>query len=79
MDHQDIEKGQTALHKAAAYKRRTICQILVNAGASLTVLDECGYSARQLAMAAEDHELTSYLESQEQFAITSKDDFETAV
>lgn len=79
MDKKDNEKGQTALHKAAAYKRRTICQILVNAGASLTVLDECGYSARQLAMAAEDHELTSYLESQEQFAITSKDDFETAV
>ena len=32
MDWKDNEKGQTALHKAAAYKRRTICQILVNAG-----------------------------------------------
>ena len=64
MDWKDNEKGQTALHKAAAYKRRTICQILVNAGASLAVLDECGQTARALASAAEDLELTAYLEAQ---------------
>lgn len=78
MDWKDNEKGQTALHKAAAYKRRTICQILVNAGASLAVLDECGQSARALACAAEDHELTSYLEAQEKIQLSRKD-FETAV
>ena len=33
----DVEKGQTALHKAAAYKRRTICCMLVAAGASLLI------------------------------------------
>jgi len=78
MDWKDNEKGQTALHKAAAYKRRTICQILVNAGASVSVLDECGQTARQLASAAEDHELTSYLEGQERIQLSRKD-FETAV
>ena len=78
LDWKDNEKGQTALHKAATYKRRTICQILVNAGASLSVLDECGQTARQLAQSAEDHELTSYLEAQEQIQLSRKD-FETAV
>ncbi len=33
----DNEKGQTALHKAAAYKRRTICCLLIAAGASLLI------------------------------------------
>ena len=33
----DLEKGQTALHKAAGYKRRTICCMLVTAGASLLI------------------------------------------
>ena len=78
MDWKDNEKGQTALHKAAAYKRRTICQILVNAGASLAVLDECGQTARALASSAEDLELTSYLEAQEKIQLSRKD-FETAV
>ena len=37
LDMIDVEKGQTALHKAAAYKRRTICCMLVAAGASLLI------------------------------------------
>ena len=37
LDMVDAEKGQTALHKAAAYKRRTICCMLVAAGASLLI------------------------------------------
>merc|ERR1719323_558993 len=73
LDWKDNEKGQTALHKAAAYKRRTICQILVTAGASLSVPDECGQTARALALAAEDHELTSYLEAQERIQLSRKD------
>ena len=32
-------RGQTALHKAALYERRTICSLLVQAGASLTRTD----------------------------------------
>ncbi|KAL5010955.1 hypothetical protein ScPMuIL_013260 [Solemya velum] len=39
LDMVDYEKGQTALHKAAWYQRRTICCILVDAGASLTRTD----------------------------------------
>ena len=79
MDRRDNEKGQTALHKAAAYKRRTICSMLVNAGASLNVTDDCGLSPRQLAQSAEDQELCAFLESQENFQVRSKDDYETAV
>ena len=30
-------QGQTALHKAAAYKRRDICCMLIAAGASLVI------------------------------------------
>ena len=37
LDMVDGEKGQAALHKAAAYKRRTICCMLVAAGASLLI------------------------------------------
>lgn len=85
MDCKDNEKGQTALHKAAAYKRRTICSMLINAGASLAITDHLGQSPRQLALTAEDHELCAFLESQEDFQTNStqdnyiKDDFETAV
>ena len=61
--------GQTALHKAAAYKRRTICCMLVAAGASLLVHDGAGLSPRQLALMAEDLELAEYLESQEHFQV----------
>ena len=67
LDLSDNEKGQTALHKAAAYKRRTICCHLVAAGASLLVKDHAGQLPRQLALAAEDGELAAYLESQEEF------------
>ena len=78
-------REQTALHKAAAYKRRTICSMLINAGASLAITDHLGQSPRQLALTAEDHELGAFLESQEDFQTNSnqdnyiKDDFETAV
>ena len=67
LDIVDNEKGQTALHKAAAYKRRTICCILIGAGASLLINDFSGLSPRQLALMADDSELSAYLESQEQF------------
>uniref|UniRef100_A0A336MC81 Diacylglycerol kinase n=2 Tax=Culicoides sonorensis TaxID=179676 RepID=A0A336MC81_CULSO len=63
----DNETGQTALHKAAANKRRSICYMLVAAGASLSLQDNHGYTPKILAIQAEDHELAAYLESQEQF------------
>ena len=37
MDMADVEKGQTALHKAAASKMKAICCLLVTAGASIAV------------------------------------------
>ena len=67
LDMVDNEKGQTALHKAAAYKRRTICCLLIAAGASLLIQDHAGLTPRQLAMMAEDIDLADYLDSQEQF------------
>lgn len=33
-------RGQTALHKAAWYQRRTICRMLVQAGSSLLIKDK---------------------------------------
>jgi ankyrin repeat protein len=49
LDMVDLEKGQTALHKAAGYKRRTICCMLVAAGASLLIKEQ--YSLRKLIIA----------------------------
>lgn len=56
-------RGQTALHKAANNKRRSICYMLVAAGASLTLHDNDGCTPRMLALNADDHELATYLES----------------
>ncbi|XP_069679384.1 eye-specific diacylglycerol kinase isoform X2 [Periplaneta americana] len=74
----DNDKGQTALHKAAAFKRRSICCMLVAGGASLTLPDHQGNTPRLLALHAEDHELAAYLESQEHFQLVSED-LETVV
>ncbi|PSN37266.1 Eye-specific diacylglycerol kinase [Blattella germanica] len=74
----DNDKGQTALHKAAAHKRRSICCMLVAGGASLTLPDHQGNTPRLLALNAEDHELAAYLESQEHFQLVSED-LETVV
>ena len=70
LDMVDNEKGQTALHKAAAYKRRTICCLLIAAGASLLIQDLASLTPRQLACIAEDQDLADYLDSQEQFQAT---------
>ncbi|XP_021928119.1 eye-specific diacylglycerol kinase [Zootermopsis nevadensis] len=74
----DNEKGQTALHKAAAHKQRSICCMLVAGGASLTLPDYQGDTPRLLALRAEDHELAAYLESQEHFQLVAED-LETVV
>ncbi|XP_055526255.1 eye-specific diacylglycerol kinase isoform X2 [Wyeomyia smithii] len=65
----DNETGQTALHKAASGKRRSICYMLVAAGASLIIQDNNGRTPRLLALEAEDRELAAYLENQEQFQL----------
>lgn len=65
----DNETGQTALHKAASSRQRSICYMLVAAGASLIIQDNNGRTARLLALEAEDRELAAYLENQEQFQL----------
>ncbi|XP_055612047.1 eye-specific diacylglycerol kinase isoform X2 [Uranotaenia lowii] len=65
----DNEIGQTALHKAAGTKQRSICYMLVAAGGSLIIQDNNGRTARMLALEAEDRELAAYLENQEQFQL----------
>lgn len=59
----DNDKGQTALHKAATYKRRSICYMLVAAGANILIQDTEGKTPKILALDVDDHELANYLES----------------
>lgn len=56
-------RGQTALHKAAANKRRSICYMLVAGGANLLIHDNQGFTPKMLALNTDDHELAAYLES----------------
>ncbi|XP_069978351.1 diacylglycerol kinase zeta isoform X3 [Penaeus vannamei] len=79
LDMVDTEKGQTALHQAASNRRRTVCCMLVAAGASLTIRDLQGNTPRALAQRADDQELAAYLESQEQFQTMVHEDLETTV
>ena len=58
-----VNRGQTALHKAAWYQRRTICCMLVEAKASLSRKDYQGNTPRMQALKADDRELAAYLES----------------
>ncbi|XP_011156353.1 eye-specific diacylglycerol kinase isoform X2 [Solenopsis invicta] len=67
----DNDKGQTALHKAAQNKRRSICCMLVAGGASLMVKDRHGNTPHHLALIAEDHDLAAYLQSQEHFQLAT--------
>jgi diacylglycerol kinase (ATP) len=60
----DINLGQTALHKAAAYKWRSICCMLVAGGAALDVTDHRGLTPRLLALQSDDHDLAAYFESE---------------
>lgn len=62
LDMTDFRKGQTALHMAAWLQMRTICTMLVKAGASLTITDFQGNTASQLAFMANDQELGAYLQ-----------------
>ncbi|XP_052122101.1 eye-specific diacylglycerol kinase isoform X3 [Frankliniella occidentalis] len=73
VDIPDTERGQTALQVAAAAGRRSVCCLLVAAGASLIVKDRQGRTAKQLARAAGDETLADYLESQERFHLVTED------
>ncbi|XP_055506337.1 diacylglycerol kinase iota [Leucoraja erinacea] len=73
------ETGETALHKAASHRYRTICRSLMNAGASLTQTDLEGNTAGHKAEEAGDLELAAYLENRQQHQSAGREDLETAV
>ncbi|KAF2903245.1 hypothetical protein ILUMI_02941 [Ignelater luminosus] len=79
LDLKDSNLGQTPLHKAAAYKCRGICCMLVAAGASLDITDHRGLTPRLLALQSDDQDLAAYLESQEHFLQMVSNDLETCV
>lgn len=63
LNMKDTVQGQTPLHKAATYRWRSICCMLVAAGADLKATDARGLTPRLLALQSEDYELAAYLES----------------
>ncbi|TGZ68753.1 hypothetical protein CRM22_004088 [Opisthorchis felineus] len=65
LEMREYEKNQTALHKAAAYRRRKICRILVEAGACPTSRDANGKRPRKIALDADDQTLAHYLQNSE--------------
>ncbi|KAL8222119.1 UNVERIFIED_CONTAM: hypothetical protein K2H54_074965 [Gekko kuhli] len=79
LDMADSETGETALHMAACQCHRGICQLLVEAGASLRSTDSKGKTPRDRAQQAGDPDLASYLESRQNFPVTPREDLETAV
>uniref|UniRef100_A0A8C0G0P9 Diacylglycerol kinase n=1 Tax=Chelonoidis abingdonii TaxID=106734 RepID=A0A8C0G0P9_CHEAB len=79
LDMTDSETGETALHKAACQRHRGICQLLVDAGASLRNTDSKGQTPKDKAQQAGDSDLASYLESHQNYQMVSHEDLETAV
>lgn len=57
-----VIRKQTALHKAAAYRRHNICQLLLEAGACPTARDAHGRRPRRLAYDAGDSALAHHLQ-----------------
>uniref|UniRef100_A0A668A3A7 Diacylglycerol kinase n=1 Tax=Myripristis murdjan TaxID=586833 RepID=A0A668A3A7_9TELE len=76
---ESLIEGETALHKAATSCQRTICHILVEAGASLMKTDLQGETPKQRAEKAEDQELAEYLENRQHYQMIQREDQETAV
>uniref|UniRef100_A0A8C2UCN7 Diacylglycerol kinase n=2 Tax=Coturnix japonica TaxID=93934 RepID=A0A8C2UCN7_COTJA len=79
LDMTDSETGETALHKAACQRHRAICQLLVDAGASLRKTDSKGKTPRDRAQQAGDPDLASYLETRQNYQMVPHEDLETAV
>ncbi|KAK5901519.1 hypothetical protein CesoFtcFv8_006879 [Champsocephalus esox] len=75
LDITEKETGETALHKAVSSSQRTICHLLVEAGASLTKTDLQGETPRQRAENNKNPELTEYLEKRQ----IQREDQETPV
>lgn len=65
LELREHRKKQTALHKAAAYRRHNICQLLLEAGACPTARDAHGKRPRRLAYDAGDFALAHHLQREE--------------
>ncbi|KAL5961706.1 Diacylglycerol kinase zeta, partial [Taenia solium] len=65
LELQDFRRKQTALHKAAASKRRRICEALVRAGAYAGCEDVNGDTPSALALLAADKKLAHFLQKEE--------------
>uniref|UniRef100_A0A6Q2XF29 Diacylglycerol kinase n=1 Tax=Esox lucius TaxID=8010 RepID=A0A6Q2XF29_ESOLU len=74
-----LDHGETALHKAAFMRRRTICHYLVEAGASLMKTDLRGETPKRRAEKANDQELAEYLENRQHYQMIQREDQETVV
>ncbi|VDO06759.1 unnamed protein product [Rodentolepis nana] len=72
LDMQDYDKKQTALHKAAAAKRRRACEVLVRAGACAICQDINGDTPSALALAAGDKKLSNFLQKEELMQLIKK-------
>ncbi|XP_048886154.1 diacylglycerol kinase zeta-like isoform X3 [Brienomyrus brachyistius] len=79
LDATEKENGETALHRAASRRQRTICHYLVEAGASLMKTDLQGDTPKNCAEKSEDHELADYLGNRQHFQMIQREDQETAV
>ncbi|XP_040857951.1 diacylglycerol kinase iota isoform X2 [Ochotona curzoniae] len=79
LDMADSETGETALHKAACQRNRAVCQLLVDAGASLRKTDSKGKTPQDRAQQAGDPDLAAYLESRQNYKVIGHEDLETAV
>ncbi|KAM5205033.1 diacylglycerol kinase iota isoform 9-T9 [Hipposideros larvatus] len=79
LDMADSETGETALHKAACQRNRAVCQLLVDAGASLRKTDSKGKTPQDRAQQAGDPDLAAYLESRQNYKAFGHEDLETAV
>ncbi|XP_035283181.1 diacylglycerol kinase iota isoform X1 [Anguilla anguilla] len=79
LDLTDSEAGETALHKAASHRQQATCQLLVDAGASLSKANFQGKTPKDKAQESGDSDLASFLESRQQHQTISHEDLETAV
>ncbi|XP_068595114.1 diacylglycerol kinase zeta [Brachionichthys hirsutus] len=79
LDITERETGETALHKAASSRQRSVCHCLVEAGASLMKTDLQGETPKRRAEKANDQELAEYLENRQHYQMIQREDQETAV
>uniref|UniRef100_A0A1I8FC94 ANK_REP_REGION domain-containing protein n=1 Tax=Macrostomum lignano TaxID=282301 RepID=A0A1I8FC94_9PLAT len=74
-----VEHGPPQLLDQGGFFRKRSVKLLVQAGASLTVVDSAGLTPRQQACKADDKDLAQWLEGQEHTQLVRKENQETTV